>query len=131
MAIGGVPCWRDEFAERIVELGRQGKSIAQIAADLDVSKQTLYNWTDPDHVSYNTVAVDAIQRAKDLSESWWETIGQTNLHDHIDPKGPHKRFNAKVYEMNMMNRFGWNKKEHVQQEPVHITIDAESADIAE
>lgn len=131
MAKTGMYAWREEYADQIISLGRQGKSVTQIAAALDVCKQTIYNWTDPDHGSFQQAALDALTRAKQLSEAWWETIGQDNLHDTIDPKGPHKRFNAKVYELNMMNRFGWNKKEQQQVEQVVINIDEDLAKDAE
>ena len=127
MAITGQRSWRPEFAERIVELGAQGKSITQIAAALDVSRTTIFNWTTEDHPSFEQDALNAIERAKELSEAWWESIGQDNLHDWIDPKGPHKRFNAKVYELNMMNRFGWGKKEKHEVEQVVVNVDGEMA----
>lgn len=33
-----------EFCKEVVELGKQGKTVSQMAAHIGVSRQTLYNW---------------------------------------------------------------------------------------
>jgi len=44
---GGRPTvYKDEFCERVEELGLQGKHAYQIATDLRVSINTLYRWAD-------------------------------------------------------------------------------------
>lgn len=66
--------YRPEHCDRVIELGRQGKSHAQIAADLDVSRQTLHNWAKA-----QPAFLDAITRARDLAQAWWEDKGQNGL----------------------------------------------------
>lgn len=63
-----------EHCERVIELGRQGKSKAQIAADLDVARQTLDNWAGV-HPEF----LDALTRARDLAQAWFEDKGQDGL----------------------------------------------------
>lgn len=63
-----------EYCERVIELGREGKSHAQIAADLDVSRQTLHNWA-----AVHPEFMDAITRARDLAQAWFEDRGQKGL----------------------------------------------------
>lgn len=55
-----------EMCERIIEAGKEGQSIAEMASTLDVAIQTLYNWAD-EHPAF----LDAFTRAQDESESYW------------------------------------------------------------
>lgn len=66
--------YRPEYCEQVVELGRQGKSHAQIAAALDVARQTLHNWA-----AVHPEFLDAITRARDLAQAWFEDKGQEGL----------------------------------------------------
>lgn len=72
---GGRPTdYRAEHCAQVVELGRQGKSHAQIAAALDVARQTLHNWA-----AVHPEFLDAITHARDLSQAWFEDKGQGGL----------------------------------------------------
>ena len=66
--------YRAAYCEQVIELGREGKSKAQIAAVLDVARMTLDNWAN-EHPDF----LDAITRARDLQLAWWENKGQANL----------------------------------------------------
>jgi len=84
--------YRDEFCEQVIELGRQGKSKAQIAANLDVCRQTLENWATA-HPAF----LDALTRARDLAQAWWEDKAQIGL----ETPG----FNASLWGRSMAARF--------------------------
>lgn len=84
--------YRPEFCERVIDLGRDGKSHAQIASALDVSRQTLHNWADT-----IPAFLDAITRARDESQAWWENKGQ----EGITSPG----FNASLWAKSMSARF--------------------------
>lgn len=92
MSAGRPTDYLPEMCEQVVELGRQGKSHAQIAAALDVARQTLYNWQD----TYPEF-LDAITRARDLSQAWFEDKGQTGL----ETSG----FNASLWAKQVSARF--------------------------
>lgn len=81
-----------EYCERVVELGRAGKSHAQIAADLDVSRMTLYRWADA-HEEFS----DSIMRARDLAQAWFEDKGQAGLES--------PGFNASLWAKQVSCRF--------------------------
>jgi hypothetical protein len=66
--------YRPEFCEQVIEFGREGKSYTQIAARLDVAKSTLYLWMER-HPDFS----DAMTRARDLAQSWFEDKGQDGL----------------------------------------------------
>lgn len=84
--------YRPEHCEQVVELGRQGKSHAQIAATLEVSRQTLHNWAAA-HPEF----LDAITHARDLAQAWFEDKGQEGL----DKPG----FNASLWAKQVSCRF--------------------------
>lgn len=78
--------------ETVIELGKAGKSLTQIACALDVDKATLLRWKE-EHPEFRT----AITRAKEFEQDWWETQGQIGLGA--------ERFNAAVWKKSMEARF--------------------------
>lgn len=68
--------YRPEFCEIVIELGRLGKSKAQIAADprIDVARNTLDNWC-VDHPEF----LSALSRARDLALSKWEDRAELGI----------------------------------------------------
>lgn len=48
-----------------------------------------------------------VKETKDLCQLWWESMGVKGLVYTKDGD----RIQPKIYELHMMNRFGWNKKE--------------------
>lgn len=66
--------YRAEYCERVIELGRLGKSPSQIAAALDVARDSLYNWAEtyPEFLA-------AFTRANHLAQAWFEDMGQQGL----------------------------------------------------
>ncbi len=92
MAGGRPSAYCPEFCDQVIQLGREGKSKAQIAAALDVARQTLDNWADG-HPEF----LDALTRARDYSQAWWEDKAQAGL----DASG----FNASLWSRSMAARF--------------------------
>lgn len=101
---GGRPTdYRPEHCEAVIELGRQGKSKAQIAAALDVCRNTLDNWAAT-HAEF----LSALTRARDLSLAWWEDKAQAG----IESSG----FNASLWSRSMAARFPDDYTERKQTE---------------
>lgn len=101
------------YCERVVGLGKQGKSLTQIACALDVSKASLTRWAD-EHEEFRT----AIMRAKEHEQDWWETAGQLGL--------AAERFNAAVWKKSMEARF---RDDYTERKEVsgNLTISHEQA----
>lgn len=57
-----------------VYFGHRGLSIRQIASIFGVSYETLYQWARE-----NDQFSDALTRAREAAQSWWETVGQAAL----------------------------------------------------
>lgn len=81
------------FCKTVVQLGKAGKSRAEIASALDCSRQTLANW-EAAHPDF----MDALRRAKDEELAWWEGKARTGL---TQGSG----FNASLWAKSMSGRF--------------------------
>jgi hypothetical protein len=101
---GGRPSEYDpSHCETVIALGKEGKSKAYMAAQLDVSRQTLENWTAA-HPEF----LDALTRAVTLAQAWWEDAGQTGL--------TADKFNGTVWSRSMAARFPEDWREVSRQE---------------
>lgn len=98
---GGRPTEYDRrMCDQVVALGRDGAGRAEIAADLDISRQTLANWE-----SAHPEFLDATTRASDLAAAWWARQGRFGIWS--------REFNAAAYRLQVMNRFpdDWRDKQ--------------------
>lgn len=100
---GRPTAYRPEYCERVIEFGKLGKSVAWMAAELGVSKQSLYEW-EKVHPAFS----DAFTRARLESQRWWEDKGQDNIVS-LPGQGT---LNAGVYSRSMAARFpeDWREK---------------------
>lgn len=78
--------------ETAIAAGRSGKSLTWLAAEIDVSRDTLYEWAKV-HPEFS----DALTRMRQLAQRWWEDAGQ----DGMKAAG----FNASVWSRSMAARF--------------------------
>lgn len=103
MTAGRPTDYRPEYCKQIIEQGKLGKSVVQMANHFDVVKQTLFDWSDK-HPEF----LDAFRKAKQFSQEWWESVGQTHL---IEVKDGEK-INAGLYAKSMAARFpdDWREK---------------------
>lgn len=63
------------YCERVIELGKQGASVVEMACAIGVSRPTLEtNWPEA-HPEF----LEAFTRAKMESQVWWEKKGRDNL----------------------------------------------------
>lgn len=92
MPAGRPSKYNPSFCERVIELGREGKSPEQISADIDVDRATMARWAEA-HPEFRT----AITRAKELEHSWWEDVGCRALFAD--------KFQQQVWAKSMQARF--------------------------
>lgn len=95
--------YRPEFCDQVIAWGEEGKSVTWMAAQLDVSKQTVHNWA-----AANPEFLDALMRAKTKAQAYWEDMGQDGI------KSP--MFNGSVYAKSMAARFpeDWRENKGVE-----------------
>lgn len=94
--MGRPSLYRPEYASKLIEHMRGGDSFDTFAAIVEVSRTTLYNWTDL-HPEF----AEAKDRGEVLSEKWWWDQGKRYLVTDKDT-----RFNVAVWIFTMKCRFG-------------------------
>lgn len=81
------------YCERVVEFGKQGMSVVEMADELDVSRNTLETlWP-----AANPEFMEALARSRDASQAWWEKQGRLGLSAD--------KFQASLYSRSMAARF--------------------------
>lgn len=99
---------------KILKIMREGASKTEVAAELDISRETLNEWRK-EYPEFS----DTIKKGEVLSQAWWERKGRENLEN--------RSFNYAGWYMNMKNRFGWKDQQQVNpqvydKQPVRIDI---------
>lgn len=102
--IGGAPSkYLPEYCERVIEMGREGMSIVEMAAEIGVHRETLEEkWVEA-HAEF----AEAFARARGLSQAWWERQGRLGLMAD--------KFNAQLYSRSMAARFPRDWRETKEQ----------------
>lgn len=95
------------YCERVIELGKIGKSVEQIAANIGVGTKTLYNWRD-EHPEF----LHALDLAKELELDWWESIAQAMMVENKDSD----KLNASIWSRSMAARFPKKYRESTKTE---------------
>ena len=105
MPAGRPTDYKPALCDRVLELGAEGKTLAEIAADLDVARSTLNDW----RAKHEEFAY-AINRALEKAQAWWENNGR------IATFGGFDGFNATSYIFQMKNRFRDDWRDKIEQE---------------
>jgi len=98
--------YRPEMDARAVELGAKGKTIVQIAADLGLAKETIYQWINPESETYRPSFSDAVQTSRSLAEAFWFNTIDSSLYE--------KDLNTQLLALRMRNSHGWDSKQKVE-----------------
>jgi hypothetical protein len=90
--VGRPSLYKLEYCDKVIELGKEGCSPAEIASHFDVDRETLANWGEA-HPEF----LAALTRAKVHEQAWWEKAGKSGM---IADK-----FNAQVWSKSVSARF--------------------------
>jgi orotate phosphoribosyltransferase-like protein len=103
MARTGRPSkYKAEYCSKAVELFSDGRSIIQIAAELNVSRDTIYEWQKI-HPEFS----DSIKRGLTKSEAYWERMLQGAAAGLVN-------VNSAALIFLLKNRFQW--KDRIEQD---------------
>lgn len=119
MAERGRPTsYKPEYCEQVVELGKEGKSLAQMAAHFDVARQTIDNWA-----ADNPEFLEALNRARVHMQAKLEEMGFAGL--------TNKEFNAAVWKKTMEARFrdDYTERKELDHKGQVVMIAPEAADL--
>lgn len=99
--------YKSEYCDAVIEYGKLGKSLAWMAAKLDVSRECIYEWQRV-HPAFS----DSMARARLHSQAWWEDFGQDNT---MLPPGA-GTFNAAAWGKSVSARFpdDWRENKGVE-----------------
>lgn len=84
-----------EIAERLPEMFKNGESVAEVCAELGMSKDTFYRLADQ-YVAFS----DSYKKGQELSEAWWTKLGRAGAAGKVD-------IQPTTWIFNMKNRFKW------------------------
>lgn len=101
--VGRPTKYKPEYCEQIIQLGKEGKSIAQMASFFDVDKASIFRWAE-EYDDFRT----ALARARVHSQNWWEDKAQQNLAS--------RDFNAQLWLKSVASRFRDDYTERTQTE---------------
>jgi len=103
--VGRPTKYKPEYCERIIELGKQGYSYAEIAADLEVDKASLYDWAAA-HEDFST----ALRAAKTYEQAWFEREARSNMKN--------RDFNANLWYRSAASRF---REDYTERKETQVT----------
>lgn len=95
----GNPFDQDKFEPWMIDKARElfakGESITSVCCDLDISRETYYNWKEnPKHPFYATA-----KKGEALSQQYWERLGNSGIRGDLD------KFAGSPWQFVMKNRF--------------------------
>ena len=102
---GGRPTDYDPaYCDQVIEMGKIGMSLVEMAATLGVVKTTMTELWPVAHPEFNA----ALTRARECAQCWWESMGRVNL--IMAPQSG--TFQASVWSRSMAARFpaDWREK---------------------
>jgi orotate phosphoribosyltransferase-like protein len=79
--------------EKVVELGKQGMSVIEMACEIGVSRNTLETNWPAKHPEF----LEAFTRAREESQAWWEKAGRVGMAG--------KNIDAAIWSRSMAARF--------------------------
>lgn len=108
MPAGRPSKYNPEYCDRVIEMGEQGYSVVEMAAELRVDRSTL----EGEWVSAHEEFSQAFKLSRMLSQAWWEKQGRMNL---MIPQGG-GNFKEGLWSRNMAARFpaDWRENKGVE-----------------
>ncbi len=91
---GGRPSKYDPaYCERVIELGKEGASVVEMAVEIGVSRNTLETTWPEAHPEF----LQALTHARECSQAWWEKTGRVGMFDNA--------INPSIWSRSMAARF--------------------------
>jgi transposase len=96
-----------EYCQKVIELGKLGKSTEAIGSILEVGTRTIYRWVE-EHEEFR----HALELAKEHEMRWWEEMAQGYMLEHKDGE----RLNSSIWSRSMAARFPKKYRESTKTE---------------
>jgi hypothetical protein len=95
------------FCDKVIELGKLGKSFEQMAMQLNVSYRTLCRWRK----EYEEFC-HALEEAQAYEQAWWEEMAQSYMIEEKDAA----KLNQGLWSRSMAARFPRKYSDRLKQE---------------
>ena len=95
------------YNDKVIELGKLGKSFEQMASILGVGITTFKRWRE-EHEEFRT----SLEDAHAFAQTWWEDMAQSYLVESKDTE----KLNTGLWSRSMAARFPANYSDRVKQE---------------
>ena len=105
--VGRPSLYDPKYCEEVIELGKIGKSIEQIAATLGLSLRVLYDWRDK-HPEF----LHALEDCKTYEQAWWEEQASAYMVENKESD----KLNATLWSRSMAARFPKKYRESTKTE---------------
>jgi transposase len=105
--VGRPSLYKPEYCEEVIALGKIGKSVEQISANLGLSLRVLYDWRDK-HPEF----LHALDDAKTYEQAWWEEQASAYMVENKESD----RLNATLWSRSMAARFPKKYRESTKTE---------------
>ncbi len=93
MPAGRPSLYDPAYCDKVIECGKIGMSVVEMAAHIGVSRNTLETTWTLAHPEF----LEAMETARDYAQAWWEKQGRENL--------TADKFQASLYSRSMSARF--------------------------
>ena len=105
--VGRPSLYDPAYCEQVIELGKLGKSVEQIASHLGMSLRVFYDWKEkyPEFLQ-------ALDDAKQYEQYWWEEQAQAYLIENKDSD----KINTSLWSRSMAARFPKKYRESTKTE---------------
>jgi len=111
------------YCDQVVEMGRKGYSVVEMAAEIGVGRTTL----ERDWPEANPEFSQALTHARECSQAWWEGQARLNL---VMPQGA-GTFQASAWSRSMAARFpaDWRENKGIELSGgIHVNKSDEELD---
>jgi hypothetical protein len=111
---GGRPTkYRPEMCQTVIDAGKIGASLSEMASECGICHDTLIEW-QKEKPEFS----EAVKRAREESKIWWEKKGRSATF------GGEEGFNATAFIFQMKNRFpdDYREKQEVQHSVEENTL---------
>ena len=117
---GRPPKYRKWMDDKVIEMGKEGKSRLQMACALDIVDRTFYEWCDPKSPKYRKSFAQAVELADKYNQDYWENVVKNGALNK-------QEVNASVLGLLMRNKFGYDAKKQVEHTgkgggPINMTF---------
>jgi hypothetical protein len=97
--------YNESMCEEAIQILSKGKSIARLATNLGVCRDSIYEWRDK-HPEF----ARALKMGRDACQAYWEDIGESGIVGDLD------KFSGTSWIFTMKNRFREDYAEEKKEE---------------